>query len=587
MRRIANRLTGPGLRRMVFGLCVVILAAAGGVQPAVAQDAARLAGLSALALSDPEAALTEIATLLARPDVTANVRVAYDLNRLAAEVLEGQGSLDEAAALYADLAGFAGRNRERLAADPVLLWRAAARLAEAAGNLSAALRAEEAVLAEQRDGLMPAQVIADTLARMEALAKASGNEATASSYADARLVALAPPVPVSGARGDGRGYSAVEIFYATDRARTGRSYPAEFYGAGRGPLETGIAVVTVPDEHTPGQLEAPSVWKLEFAANPVRHVMLRSVEPVPQEAFFSRMRELIGKQERREAFIFIHGYNVTFEAAARRAAQLAHDMNYSGLPILYSWPSQGSTVGYISDTAVVQLSARRLSRFLDQVVAQSEAEKIHIVAHSMGNRALTEALELMALRHRGESEAPPFGQIVFAAPDVDMGLFAEILPTISPLASRMTLYASENDWALASSQQLHGNAPRAGQGGNDILSAMGIDSVDMSELGEDMLAHGYFADDRSALVDLVSLIWRNVDPEYRCGLQAEPAPSGRKTWRYVPGQCPDDALLAVIGTLQAEGIETPEAARSEVARIVTDPTLKSEVQPLVARMMAP
>jgi hypothetical protein len=151
----------------------------------------------------------------------------------------------------------------------------------------------------------------------------------------------------------------------------------------------------------------------------------------------------------------------------------------------------------------------------------------------------------------------------------------------------MTLYASENDWALAASQRLYGRAPRAGQGGTNILSAEGIDSVDMSELGEDMLAHGYFADDRSALVDLVSLIWRNLDPEFRCGLRAELAGGGSRVWRYVPGLCAEDALLAVIGALSAEGIDTPEAARSELARLVADPALKSVLEPVVARMLQP
>ncbi|MEM1317623.1 MAG: alpha/beta hydrolase, partial [Pseudomonadota bacterium] len=72
---------------------------------------------------------------------------------------------------------------------------------------------------------------------------------------------------------------------------------------------------------------------------------------------------------------------------------------------------------------------------------------------------------------------PPFDQVVFAAPDVDAGLFAAMAETARPLARRMTLYASNNDWALEVSRKLHGNAPRAGQGGDAMLVSSAIDSV--------------------------------------------------------------------------------------------------------------
>ena len=130
-----------------------------------------------------------------------------------------------------------------------------------------------------------------------------------------------------------------------------------------------------------------------------------------------------------------------------------------------------------------------------------------------------------------EASLPLFDQIVFAAPDVDAGLFVNMVRTIRPIARRLTLYASEKDWALESSRRLHGNAPRAGQGGPGTLADGSIDSIDMSELGDDMLAHSYFADDGSAIADMASLFWKNADPAKRCGLEARSDAAGQQVWQ--------------------------------------------------------
>ena len=52
---------------------------------------------------------------------------------------------------------------------------------------------------------------------------------------------------------------------------------------------------------------------------------------------------------RDDAFLFIHGYNVTFEGAARRTAQMAYDLGFNGAAVFYSWPSQGTPTAYTID----------------------------------------------------------------------------------------------------------------------------------------------------------------------------------------------------------------------------------------------
>lgn len=352
---------------------------------------------------------------------------------------------------------------------------------------------------------------------------------------------------------DDVGYRTVQVFYATDRAQTGQANPAEFYGPKRAnALEYGVTEVSVPNLHQPGVVETPSVWRLEFAPNPTKHIMLQSVTPVDKEDFFAGMRGTLAAQNSSDAFVYVHGFNLSFEIAAKRTAQLAYDMNFGGVPILYSWPSMGATTGYVSDTAVVRLSGRRLTLFLDDLVERSGATTIHIIAHSMGNRAVTDALELMALRHQPLDD-PLFGQVIFAAPDVDKGLFEAMMPTIRPLAQRLTLYASENDWALLASRALHGDAPRAGQAGDDPVQHQDVDTVDMSALGEDLLTHVYVSNDESAILDVSMMFWRDLPPDARCGLNRTGS-----FWTYQEAGCGDPNLMPLLAALRNEGIFTGE-----------------------------
>lgn len=356
-----------------------------------------------------------------------------------------------------------------------------------------------------------------------------------------------------------KGTTTVRIYYATDRARTGDTDPDNFYGGERGELELGTATVSIPPHHVPGNIERPSIWTLEFSEDPARHVVLRAVTPGEREAVFAEMRSQLAETGSESAFVFVHGFNVPFNEAAQRTAQMAYDMDFDGLPILYSWPSRASVLSYIADTAVVNLSGRRLLTFLEDVVARSGAKRIHLIAHSMGNRALTDALELFALRH--EDEPPAFDQVVFAAPDLDAGLFAAMAQTIRGAAQRLTLYASDKDWALAVSRKLHGDAARAGQGGRRILQVAAVDSIDMTSVGEDMLMHSYYANNPSALSDILSLFWRDAPPEDRCGMKQSTGEFGAY-WQYVPDECDSSALLSTLSFLRkARVVSLPDAQR--------------------------
>jgi len=67
--------------------------------------------------------------------------------------------------------------------------------------------------------------------------------------------------------------------------------------------------------------------------------------------------------QRPHALLFIHGYNVDFEGAAIRAAQIGCDLKVPGVTAFFSWPSRGSLVSYPADEATIEASEGAITDF--------------------------------------------------------------------------------------------------------------------------------------------------------------------------------------------------------------------------------
>jgi esterase/lipase superfamily enzyme len=290
------------------------------------------------------------------------------------------------------------------------------------------------------------------------------------------------------------------------------------YGGERGPFDDpegptchlGTCVVGIPPDHELGEVERPGLLTGEPWENPEKHVLLLKIEPKSEGEFHTELADR-GKER---AFVFVHGYATTFEHAALRTAQIAHDLDFDGAPIFFSWPSRGDMLSYTIDESTVAWATRHLKEFLIDVRRTLPDSTIHLVAHSMGNRALTEALRRLAVEIENES-LPRFQEVVLAAPDVDAATFREdIAPAIRGTAERITLYASASDQALMASKQVHGY-PRAGDAEGGVLTVEGIQTVDVATPGRDILGHSYIGNEGRVLDDLVALLLYRQHPERR------------------------------------------------------------------------
>jgi esterase/lipase superfamily enzyme len=94
------------------------------------------------------------------------------------------------------------------------------------------------------------------------------------------------------------------------------------------------------------------------------------------------------------------------------------------------------------------------------LISDPAVEKIDILAHSMGNFLTLETLRQIALR-RG-AIPPKIDDVMLAAPDVDVDLFAKDLADMGHPRPNFTLFVSRDDKALALSSWIWGSDARLG-----------------------------------------------------------------------------------------------------------------------------
>jgi esterase/lipase superfamily enzyme len=249
-----------------------------------------------------------------------------------------------------------------------------------------------------------------------------------------------------------------------------------------------------------------------------------------REAFFRELKSKVAASTERNAFVFIHGYNVPFADAVKRTAQLTVDLKFAGAPICYSWPSQGDLADYVQDSTNAEVAAYKLKQLLADLNEQSGANEIHLVAHSMGNDVLTRALKELGKDALGQTDCV-FREVLLTAPDIDTELFqTEILPAFLSSKQRITLYASSNDKALNASFQLRGS-PRAGLAGEHLLVVKGIETIDVSGLDTGFLGHAYYGDHPLVVGDMFLVLRDHLPPAQRS--LRESAKNGLPYWEFV------------------------------------------------------
>ena len=181
------------------------------------------------------------------------------------------------------------------------------------------------------------------------------------------------------------------------------------------------------------------------------------------------------------------------------------------MAVLYSWASSGTLLGYPKDEESVRLTESHLRWFLRELLTKTSAKNVHLIAHSMGNRALTEVLRSFV----AETNQPLFGEVILAAPDVNrIGFLQDVAQVLPKVARHVTLYSSSEDKAMRASKSFHQYA-RAGDAGSEPVVCEGIDTIDASQAETDLLGHSYVLNARAVIGDMADVICRGLPPEQR------------------------------------------------------------------------
>lgn len=280
------------------------------------------------------------------------------------------------------------------------------------------------------------------------------------------------------------------LLIATTRKPVGGGRAKPWYGGERASMSVARARLAPPDDS-----------RFSLASVGLDNWQIESIEPA------ARVGDLFEPAlGRRDVLVYVHGYNTTFEAAALDAARLSDGIKFRGETMVFTWPSRGKLLDYVYDRESAMWSRDSLERVLASLMASPSVGTIHIIAHSVGTMLTLEALRQLYARG-GPSAAGRIGAIVFAAPDIDMDVFASSVERLGDLVPKITVIAATNDRALSVSRWLAGGMTRVGSAEKAQLERLGLRVIDASHEGWGIINHDLFLSNS----DIRKVIRRAVD----------------------------------------------------------------------------
>lgn len=250
--------------------------------------------------------------------------------------------------------------------------------------------------------------------------------------------------------------------------------------------------------------------------------------------------------KRKEVVIFIHGYNNSFDDAAKATGKICDTLSAEFVCVSLSWPAGGSGgafYGYNIDRESGEFAAADVKKAIRIISATEAINRLHLIAHSRGADVLLSVLQQLGMEAYTTRSSPTerykISNVVLFAPDIDLDvatarLFGFVSDPDAPFGANatphgllppvgslhLTVYSSTRDQALAVSSGLFGSVVRLGrltsasispkEAGSNALwknsQLLGIADFIEYRGRADFAGHSYFLSDPAVQKDLVALL---------------------------------------------------------------------------------
>lgn len=293
------------------------------------------------------------------------------------------------------------------------------------------------------------------------------------------------------------GNRSIDVLFATNRKASGLP---DCSGSHYGIENTGSLIFAKCTVHVPRNHNIGSLSTGDYKQNPDVYFGAENHKSLKEDEWFD---EISGEN----VLVFVHGFNVPFEEALIRAAQIKYDSKFQGPVVLFTWPagSSNSIIDNLLMRRVYEHNQKNAQNSIDLFHGfiqklSAKADRADIVVHSMGHQIV-----IPALLREGSSGKRVANEVVFNSPDYPADDFVRGSPVLKRTAKRITIYCSPGDNALQASRVVNRNY-RIGMckrvAGIDVIN---VNEIDAPAMGVGGLGHGYYSG-RPLMTDLFQLL---------------------------------------------------------------------------------